>query len=415
MKFASGYRLINLGISLNVAGNGSSKHSEKTFFQTGNLEVNGVILESNNIRVLIISVDTLFIGHHLRSKLETYFSGRIDPIELFISATHTHSAPMLDFDKPELGVPNIYYFHSVLNQIIELCEELLNNENKSEAFFSAVHYDSNIGISRRKKRFIGEGRDHILEMNKTFNLPNYKEKVSQPTTLIKISNIYGDSAIIWNQACHPVSIPPSFGHSPGYIGVGRELLRKQLGFETPVIFLQGFSGDIRPNSTRKIKKFSDLIKRVLFGKQFAIFDSNQYFTWLSLLQNEILSQITLLVNANERESDNLKLTRELKQWSDFQIDSELSNRFLSKHTIAFDSFKIIGFSGEVLSKISSLLSKDNADIVLPVGCIDATFGYLPDSESIKLGGYEVNGYWPYFNIKNISNESYNEIIRWICK
>ena len=415
MKFASGYRLINLDTPLNIAGNGSSKNSEKTIFQTGDLEVNALILESDNARALLISVDTLFIGHRLRTELENYFSESIDPTELFISATHTHSAPMLDFDKPELGIPDINYFDSVLKVIIELCEELVSSISKSEAFFSAVNYNSNLGINRRKKRFIGEGRKKVLEVNKTFNLPNYKEKTFQPTSLIRVSNEKGDSAIIWNQACHPVSIPSSFGHSPGYIGVVRELLRKNLGFQTPVIFLQGFSGDIRPNSIKKIRSVSDLIKRVLFGKQFASFKENQYLSWLSLLQNEMLIHIALLLDADGRKSDNLEVKRELKKWSEFQIDSNFSNHELSKHMVIFDSFKIIGFSGEVLSKISLMLSKDKADIILPVGCIDATFGYLPDADSIKFGGYEVNGYWPYFGIKHISDESYKEMIHWICR
>ena len=147
---------------------------------------------------------------------------------------------MLDFDKPKFGTPNIDYYNFVLGKIIELCEDLINNNQKSKAFFRNVNYNSTIGVSRRKFRIIGRGRKYKYEFNRTFNLPNGKNKIYQPARLIQICNEHGDSTFIWNQACHPVSIPDAFGHSPGYIGEGRELLRENFGPKTSVIFLQGF-------------------------------------------------------------------------------------------------------------------------------------------------------------------------------
>ena len=62
---------------------------------------------------------------------------------------------MLDFDKPKFGTPNIDYYNFVLGNIIELCEDLINNNQKSKAFFRNVNYNSTIGVSRRKFRIIG--------------------------------------------------------------------------------------------------------------------------------------------------------------------------------------------------------------------------------------------------------------------
>jgi hypothetical protein len=415
IKIASGYRNINVESPLHVAGQGINSSSTKTSMQTGQLEVNGLLLELEKTKILVISVDTLFIGNRLRIEIESHFKDTLNPTEIFIAASHTHSAPMLDFDKPKLGIPNIDYYNYVLNNIIELCEYLLNTTQKSTALFKNVNYNSAIGISRRKFRIIGEGRKSIFGFNRIFNLPNEKNKIYQPARLIQICNERGESTFIWNQACHPVSIPDAFGHSPGYIGDGRELLRENFGHKTPVIFLQGFSGDIRPNSTKKIKNFSSLIRRILFGKQFTNFQKNDYISWISKLKDEMIEQINLLHSVKFFRISNLILDRESKKLSKFKIESSQSDKNLSKHTIIFGPFKVIGFSGEVLSKIAASLTKMHSGTVIPVGCIDDTFGYLPDVNSIKFGGYEVNGFWPYFNIENIPKKSFYDLICWICK
>lgn len=415
IKIASGYRNINIESPLHFAGQGVNSSCSKTSIQTGQLEVNGLLLELEKTKILVISVDTLFIGNRLRTELESHFKDRLNPAEIFIAASHTHSAPMLDFDKPKLGIPDIDYYNYVLKNIIELCEYLVSTNLKSTAFFKNVNYNSAIGISRRKYRVIGEGRKSIFGINQIFNLANEKSRIYQPARLIQICNERGESTFIWNQACHPVSIPDTFGHSPGYIGDGRQLLRENFGYTTPVIFLQGFSGEIRPNSTKKIKNFSGLIKRILFGKQFTNFQKNDYISWISKLKNEMIEQINLLNSVKFFNIYDLTLDRETKKLSKFKIESNLSDRNLSKHTLNFGPFKIIGFSGEVLSKIAASFAKMHSGTVIPVGCIDDTFGYLPDVNSIRFGGYEVNGFWQYFSIEKIPKKSFHDLIRWICQ
>ncbi len=55
-------------------------------------------------------------------------------------------------------------------------------------------------------------------------------------------------ALLWQYACHPVCNPERLRVSAEFPGVVRQRLRRDLGPETAVLYLQGFSGDIRPCS-----------------------------------------------------------------------------------------------------------------------------------------------------------------------
>jgi hypothetical protein len=88
-------------------------------------------------------------------------------------------------------------------------------------------------------------------------------------------------------------------------------------------------------------------------------------------------------------------------------------RKLSIQIIKINDFTILGFSGELLSGFSKLFDIQNKRNILLATCIDDTFGYLPDLESVHKRGYEVDGFWKYFDITELKNESYFRMIEWI--
>ena len=74
--------------------------------------------------------------------------------------------------------------------------------------------------------------------------------------------------MLWNFACHPVMYHSPMNVSAHFPGDVRKELREILS-DIPVVFLQGFSGDIRPNNvaggnTFKGKLLSQLNKSPSF-------------------------------------------------------------------------------------------------------------------------------------------------------
>src|SRR5215469_7493365 len=74
-------------------------------------------------------------------------------------------------------------------------------------------------------------------------------------------------AIVWNYACHASDFFDSLRISAAFPGQVRKRLRSELG-AIPVLFLQGFSGDVRPPFPGLSPDIRSLAKRVLRGPQF---------------------------------------------------------------------------------------------------------------------------------------------------
>ena len=139
---------------------------------------------------------------------------------------------------------SIWCFKSQLSLLLdnlvqaELIEcDLVYSESESEG----------ISISRRKQAW-GFWKRFILTKSMRI-FPNSKSPIDSTIRTFKfIDKRTGKSvSILWNFACHPVMYhnPKNItSHFPGDIRIG---IRKE--FENiPVIFLQGFSGDVRPNN-----------------------------------------------------------------------------------------------------------------------------------------------------------------------
>ena len=127
MKISSYYRVIPITKALQRAGNANK---DAILNYTSNLEINGIFLRDGKQKMLVISIDALYIGADFRDRLEAVFRPRLKSEEIFIAASHTHSAPALDFNKPQLGVVDQEYFNKVLEITSDIAEKLMREENQ---------------------------------------------------------------------------------------------------------------------------------------------------------------------------------------------------------------------------------------------------------------------------------------------
>ncbi len=368
------------------------------------LEADIIILQDSRQRIVLLSLDVLYVGRALKEAILSRSGGTIKENELFIWASHNHFAPSTDPDKPMIGVCDAQYIEYVAERIAKLIETLLRTAPKKVQLSYGASRNKNLVVNRRRKGLILEKRSSLYVPHLgTKILPNKKQYRDGKISTILLQDQEGGQpiALIWNFACHPVSSPGNNTVRAEYPGEIRKMLRTQFQSEIPVVFLQGFSGDIRPPSLAKFprkggykKKIHHVALKTIYGNYFDSFDETDW-------SNHLLSLWDVMKNAS-RIDDREKLgtglntkTTELNL-KDLGIAKDKKLKICS---IRIGKLRIIGFSAEVVAEWERIVNNVFPnDILIFAGCFDDVFGYLPTEEMILDGGYEVEGFMQTFNI-----------------
>ena len=255
----------------------------------------------------------------------------------------------------------------------ELIEcDLVYSESESEG----------ISIGRRKytwgfwKRFI------LTKSMRIF--PNSKTPIDSTIRVFKfIDKQTGNLvSVLWNFACHPVIYHNPKNLSSHFPGDVRTEIRKEFK-SIPVIFLQGFSGDVRPFNTDATTIKEKILK--MFNKEsgFNVFTEVSYVRWVKKIADNVIGSIYKRNSKVEDPALRIDIT---KSSTKQLVDN-------SNQTVIFQSIElsgkhiILGVSAEVVSKYALELQNLYPNkIVIPVGCVGSVFGYWPTKKMLKEGG-----------------------------
>jgi len=371
------------------------------------LEANALIARSGKNIVVLVSLDLLFVGSELRERLEKALVGRVFPEGLFLAASHTHFAPATDMSLPKLGQAEQWYVDFVYEKILSLINSLLEGPFRpmkiSRTRCLAEHV---VNRRRRRKRLV---RRYPFIESKVSLYPNPQGYTDQTVTTFNIDH----QAVIWNFSCHPVFMPEMNHVSADFVGYVRDAVRKQLGPETPVLFFQGFSGNLFPSySMSMFNPITKIFKAPMHLK------SNTWTTWCNSLSQLVVD--TLLAADPVICSGNIVAQR--KGFPIARILSEeRSRKEVMLHYLTLGpAIKLLGVSAEVVAEYVPILRQlFNDNSLMCVGCIDGVYGYYPSDQMLKEGGYEVEGFLPYFSLKgtfntgmqNLMSEELKELMR----
>ena len=231
------------------------------------------------------------------------------------------------------------------------------------------------------------------------NYPNNHTLIDSKLRLIKYCDPHSKKplAILWNMACHPVMYhSPNHlsGHFPSDI---RTSLRKTLT-NVPILFLQGFAGDIKPKNHPKAVTLKNKIKTIINNQApFRNFTKKSYLNWHQSITNTI-NQL-LLSNSKKIENPALKIQTHQCPLTEI-LDTPSTNQTLTIHAIYLNKNTIIlGVSAEIVSAYSLTLQSLFPDMtIIPAGYMGSVFGYWPTKSMLREGGYEVNGFLTGFSI-----------------
>ena len=232
--------------------------------------------------------------------------------------------------------------------------------------------------------------------------PNTKGARDEKLTLMTVRAENSVLAVVWNYACHPTAFSRVDALSADFPGVVRKRIRQQIGRDAPVLFLQGFSGDTRPPGRKRIRTIKDVLLRVCLGPTFGDLDPADYEEWTESLAAAVAKCLGgPMVSIDGRLwSHRIAVPR-----GNF-VKGGVSPAFVWFQAVRFGDLTIVGVSAELVSEFSSPLRRLAASrFVMPVGCLDATVGYLPTAEVHREGGYEAGGFCASFGVDELTPQA----------
>ena len=357
------------------------------------LEANVLLISGESSRVIIVSTDLLYPGETLRAQLIESLGLADRSGELFLCASHTHSAPMTAPSIPHLGIADNEYVHFVATQITALVSSIEHQGEPCVCTYRVGSADHSMNRRLVRSRLTRSG----FARSSGFG-PNPNGDRDESVRIVEFSKLSGEpSAVIWNYACHPTDFPGFLQVSAEYPGIVRSRLRSQLG-DIPVLFLQGFSGDVRPPFSGRSSGLAGLARRVLVGPQFRQPLRREWEQWANSLAESIASFAQSA--GRTLQIDSLMLKRVAVPESEFAAGGT-GHKSLVWHLIDCGGFRIVGINAEPVVKYRRLLEESfsGGEPLLTVGCLDQPICYLPSDSMIPERGYEVEGFRTLFNFE----------------
>lgn len=370
------------------------------------LEANVLLIRGESSSVTIVSTDLLYPGETLRTQLigNLGFTDRSEA--LFLCASHTHSAPMTAPSIPHLGIADEEYVHFVATQITALVKSIEHEGELCVCTYHAGSADHSMNRRLVRPRLTKSG----FSRSSGFG-PNPVGDRDESVRILEFSKTSGKPcALIWNYACHPTDFPGLLQVSAEYPGIVRSRLRLQLG-EIPVLFLQGFSGDVRPPFSGRSAGIAGFARRVLVGPQFRQPLRLEWEQWSNSLADSVAS--VARSSGRTLKIDSLTLKRVEVPENEYAAGGS-GDKTLIWHLIDCSGFRIVGINAEPVVKYRRLLEESftGGAPLLTVGCLDQPICYLPSDSMIPEQGYEVEGFRSLFDFDaRFQNQLQDSVIR----
>lgn len=367
----------------------------------GTIEANLLLLEdTSNNRVLFVSIDALYVGPTLVGLLQQELANWLVPEQIFLTASHTHGAPMLDSTKPEMGLVDQGHLQRIGDQIVGRARILLEGE-KTRVSLHPKRYEVRNGVFRRRilplmlrKKSLTFMRAHSLPSLKPFR-GVFSERID-----VKSSD-NGLFAAIWVMPMHPVGLPNQHEVNPHFVGNIRARVREaNADPEISFIFLQGASGDIRPPAFHAAGNCRFFKEMKFPFRRNGSFTPEEYQAWLTKIWDEYCSA-TKIDNLDPLtdESSTISVDRCSFPLDDYFIYdlNVVGRREFVAQKIALGDFTLLGLSAEPTWAVSKQILRRSPNTSI-VGCVGDVFGYLASPEQAVMGGYEVTGYQASFAV-----------------
>lgn len=373
------------------------------------LEANILVLLPPEARpFLLVSIDALYPGPNLRSNLEARLAPWFSPAEIFLAASHTHNAPMLDETKPFLGMLVEEHLDYVVEKIVAGVKKVMGTDFQT-VDVKFWEYSVTSVISRRRFLPVVYRESRLLLMQDHF-LKSLRSPKGVSGNLVEFWSCGTLVAVLWIHPCHPVAYPDEQEVSGDYVADIRRRLR-EMGTPPsglPIVFMQGASGELRPPAFVKEKNPLTTFLMQMIGQRLGRFEPAAFANWCDAVWSEIMGTRKLIGvrSADSTENPVIVGRRSTVPLAQLYRNQSVNGRNLSFHSLHFGPLTIVGISAEptwdFFVNLQAQCSQEPRNLAL-VGCIDDTFGYLASRRQVRRKGYEVDGFEQFFSVSKSPN------------
>jgi hypothetical protein len=384
VKLASGHVIIDPPSPAQLAGYPDRVENWTAIHDS--LEANVVLLRTDETVVVLVSLDLLYCGARLRKAILTRCP-EVAPEALIIGASHTHFAPATSDDQPLLGKAQDTYVEMCATRISSLIQQLLAKDGEAACMDFRLTEPLRSANRRRPVRRLSAG---LRIRNEIVFRPNPDGEVDPKGRVVTFSSAKDRRplAVIWGWSCHPVCFPRRTEVSAEYPGVVRAKAREAFGADLPVLFFQGFAGNIRPPAIGR--------SRLQRKEIFVPWSETEWQAWSCAIAREVAAAISRRGKALD-EAVSVRIERPL---SDF-ISSTPPERKIGFQGVRLGSdLYLLGVTAEPSVEYIGILDAllPASAHAFPIGCLDGTYGYLPTTQQSVEGGYEGAGFLPGFSL-----------------
>ena len=386
------------------------------------LYATAVMLDDGTTRIGIVSLDIVGIGSGQDAALRKGIceAADIDPANLLIACSHTHSGPATMVLRG-MGERDENYLKWAHSQIVTAASKA--GENLRDASLSFAQTQSDLGINRR---------NWVIDQG--IGASETSGRITDPQLSVLVARTSaGDSIALFNYACHGTVM--NFDNvevSSDWIGAARDILEESPSIKTAV-FLQGCCGNINPRFGRTfedVNRAGERVARPLLealpdmepvqNPTFKVAWKSVELPFLPLPSIEALEQEISFLNNEIQEARSaggpavqLRAREALLLWAQdackVQDSGSPMHVTVPLQAISMGNVTILAIPGEVFCEIGLAIKKMSKSDIMVVGYANGNIGYIPTAEAYREGGYEVEHAFKRYGLKMIGPKS-EEII-----
>jgi hypothetical protein len=379
------------------------------------LEVNFVGFVSGRHLFVLISSDTLFGSELLEAHISAELDATIPDCCPFVisTATHTHFAPSLEKGKVALGAADSGWQANVASRVSAAVQSAAEEARRSTAvpvIWQSATTDLPLAVSRRRRwRWPVLSKRTLLRFPRVVMAPEPANPINSTARLAILRDPAGQPyAILVNWAAHPTVYPHREMISPDYIGTVREFLRRKLAEPNlPVLYLQGFAGDIRPKIESASKQ--SFINLVMRGPSFPSVTEDEWQCFADTLADAFGELVDTAAKTAPLRLDGAPAFTKVDAPLSDMLDGETLGRNVQlRHVRLAVGLDLVFVNAEPSSELVHHVHARWRD-AWSVGYAGDVFGYWPTSQQCREGGYEAGGFFPYFDLKGHFRHNTTEI------
>ena len=383
------------------------------------LEANAIALRDAAGRIaVIVAFDTLFVGPTVDAELRAFLRDDygVRDEDILLVASHSHYAPALDPTKPRAGTVDSGYVASVIDQCKAMLRRLLD---RPMAPLTLTHASAPWhGSVHRRRRWplpYLSGNPRRLGFHGPVMAPEPRgPSDDRVRTWLLRTEDGAPLAVLWHCACHPTGFPRRRHVSSEFPGRVREAVRNRIAPALPVVFLQGFAGDVRQRSPETRTALRGLRDRLLWGPSFCPFDEAGWLQWTQELNSTVEDTLT----AAEQRAP-LPLSGPIRSaGSELDLgelfDGDNGCRSIQCRRVRIgDELDLWAVAAEPSMAFRDFLPR--GDSTVAVGYLGDVSSYWPTALQVAEGGYEGRGFVASMHLSGRLRRSTDDAFRAMVK